>query len=70
MLISLRILCQARFEIITVVLMKIKLFWDTMLCGLLKIVTDISQKFLPLSLGCRQSRVLLKRRQFSPKRSL
>jgi hypothetical protein len=51
-------LCHARFEIIAVVLMKTKVFWDTTLCGLVKIVTNVSQKFLLMSLDCRQSRLL------------
>ena len=51
-------LCHARFEIITVVLMKTKVFWDATLRGLVKIVTNVSQKFLPVSLDCRQSRLL------------
>jgi len=62
-------LCHARFEIITVVLMKIEVIWNTMFCVLVIIITDISQKFLLLSLGCRQSRLLLERQQVSPKRN-
>ena len=41
-------LFHAIFEIIKVALMKIKVFWDTLLCGVVKIVTDVSPKYLPL----------------------
>ena len=46
--IYLRMLFHAIFEIIKVALMKIKVFWVTLLCGVVKIVTDVSPKFQPL----------------------